>query len=208
MPRTRSANKSTASEQISKNNELLDDNDSSSAPPTSFQGQLTKYEFAASDSALHNDTAQSISAKSLTKRARSTGRGKNVHRSDASFSVGKKRKTSKYAAPSKYAHLSPLVDILEPNLIGVFIGFNPVRAPYTETYSSSTHKINILPGRPNSNCRTRLRASFQSLLEASPFLRPHGSALEARRRQKSPSAILHGQYKYCFPPVQGHSRTR
>jgi len=37
----------------------------------------------------------------------------------------KHRHTSKYADPSKYAHLSPLTDILEPNLIGVFVGFNP-----------------------------------------------------------------------------------
>jgi TDG/mug DNA glycosylase family protein len=37
----------------------------------------------------------------------------------------KRRQSSKYAPPSKYAHLSKLVDIIEPNLIGVFVGFNP-----------------------------------------------------------------------------------
>ncbi|KAH0370247.1 DNA glycosylase, partial [Aureobasidium melanogenum] len=38
----------------------------------------------------------------------------------------KKRKTpSKYAPPSKYQHLSPLTDILAPNLIAVFVGTNP-----------------------------------------------------------------------------------
>jgi mismatch-specific thymine-DNA glycosylase len=38
----------------------------------------------------------------------------------------KKRKApSKYAPPSKYQHLSPLTDILAPNLIAVFIGTNP-----------------------------------------------------------------------------------
>lgn len=37
----------------------------------------------------------------------------------------KKRKASSYADPSKYAHLSPLTDILEPNLICVFVGTNP-----------------------------------------------------------------------------------
>ena len=37
----------------------------------------------------------------------------------------KKRKPSGYAPPSKYAHLAPLVDILEPNLICVFVGTNP-----------------------------------------------------------------------------------
>ncbi|KAM0720627.1 hypothetical protein Q7P37_004764 [Cladosporium fusiforme] len=37
----------------------------------------------------------------------------------------RRRQTSKYAPPSKYAHLKPLVDILEPNLICVFVGTNP-----------------------------------------------------------------------------------
>ena len=41
-------------------------------------------------------------------------------------SPGKKpRQSSRYAPPSKYAHLPKLVDILEPCLIGVFVGFNP-----------------------------------------------------------------------------------
>ncbi|KAF2483511.1 uracil-DNA glycosylase-like protein, partial [Neohortaea acidophila] len=37
----------------------------------------------------------------------------------------RRRESSRYAPPSKYAHLPPLTDILEPNLIGVFVGFNP-----------------------------------------------------------------------------------
>lgn len=37
----------------------------------------------------------------------------------------RKRQSSRYAPPSKYAHLSKLTDVLEPNLICVFIGFNP-----------------------------------------------------------------------------------
>ncbi|KAI5201852.1 DNA glycosylase [Aureobasidium subglaciale] len=38
----------------------------------------------------------------------------------------KKRKApSKYAPPSKYQHLSPLTDILAPDLIAVFVGTNP-----------------------------------------------------------------------------------
>ncbi|KXT03037.1 hypothetical protein AC578_650 [Pseudocercospora eumusae] len=44
----------------------------------------------------------------------------------ASASPAKKRKQSKkYAPPSKYAHLKPLTDILEPKLICIFVGFNP-----------------------------------------------------------------------------------
>lgn len=37
----------------------------------------------------------------------------------------KRRQPSKYAPPSKYAHLPTLVDVLEPNLICVFVGTNP-----------------------------------------------------------------------------------
>ena len=37
----------------------------------------------------------------------------------------RRREASGYAPPAKYAHLSKLVDIIEPNLIGIFVGFNP-----------------------------------------------------------------------------------
>ncbi|KAI9719298.1 MAG: hypothetical protein M1812_003628 [Candelaria pacifica] len=37
----------------------------------------------------------------------------------------KRRSPSKYAPPSKYAHLPPLLDILTPNLHLIFIGVNP-----------------------------------------------------------------------------------
>lgn len=36
-----------------------------------------------------------------------------------------RRQPSKYAPPSKYAHLPTLLDVLEPNLICVFVGTNP-----------------------------------------------------------------------------------
>ncbi|KAF2721310.1 DNA glycosylase, partial [Polychaeton citri CBS 116435] len=37
----------------------------------------------------------------------------------------RKRESSRYAPPSKYAHLPKLLDVLEPNLICVFVGTNP-----------------------------------------------------------------------------------
>lgn len=40
-------------------------------------------------------------------------------------SAKRQRQSSKYAPPAKYAHLSPLQDIMEPNLIAIFVGFNP-----------------------------------------------------------------------------------
>ncbi|CAK3944494.1 G U mismatch-specific DNA glycosylase [Lecanosticta acicola] len=42
-----------------------------------------------------------------------------------SSSKKRKRQSSRYAPPSKYAHLKKLDDILEPDLICVFVGFNP-----------------------------------------------------------------------------------
>ncbi|KAF2215623.1 hypothetical protein CERZMDRAFT_109546 [Cercospora zeae-maydis SCOH1-5] len=47
-------------------------------------------------------------------------------RSTKNLSPAKRQRTStQYAPPSKYAHLSPLTDIMEPSLICVFVGFNP-----------------------------------------------------------------------------------
>ncbi|KAK5726432.1 uracil DNA N-glycosylase Thp1 [Elasticomyces elasticus] len=37
----------------------------------------------------------------------------------------KRRQSSRYAPPTKYAHLPKLLDIIEPNLICVFVGTNP-----------------------------------------------------------------------------------
>jgi len=59
----------------------------------------------------------------LGKRTRKQN-GNNTP-SESSSPAKKRKQSSKYAPPSKYAHLSPLTDILEPNLICVFVGFNP-----------------------------------------------------------------------------------
>ena len=45
--------------------------------------------------------------------------------SPSSSPAKKRRQSSRYAPPSKYAHLPKLLDILEPDLICVFIGTNP-----------------------------------------------------------------------------------
>ncbi|CAK1357322.1 unnamed protein product [Cercospora beticola] len=60
------------------------------------------------------------------KRKSVAGSGQsNPERSQSQSPAKKQRKSSQYAPPSKYAHLSPLTDILAPNLICVFVGFNP-----------------------------------------------------------------------------------
>jgi mismatch-specific thymine-DNA glycosylase len=45
--------------------------------------------------------------------------------SSTARSFKKRKLPSKYAPPSKYQHLSPLTDILAPDLIAVFVGTNP-----------------------------------------------------------------------------------
>ncbi|RMZ67408.1 mismatch-specific thymine-dna glycosylate [Pyrenophora seminiperda CCB06] len=93
-------------------------------PSASFRAQLTKYKYMQSA-----DPENLIPAPTLpvpaTKRARATVTATLESFSEPSPPLKKKRKVGKYADPAKYAHLSPLVDILEPNLICVFVGTNP-----------------------------------------------------------------------------------
>ncbi|EMC98621.1 hypothetical protein BAUCODRAFT_64646 [Baudoinia panamericana UAMH 10762] len=46
-------------------------------------------------------------------------------RQDSPSPSKRRRQSSKYAPPSKYAHLPKLTDILQPNLICIFVGTNP-----------------------------------------------------------------------------------
>lgn len=125
MPRTRSAKPAIPDEALevgSADSDAPETTEVSSAPPpASFMGQLTKYQYDAADVTSRDGTPTSASSQRSTKRTRTTA----ASVSTGSLPSKKKRKSSKYADPSKYAHLSPLVDILEPNLICVFVGTNP-----------------------------------------------------------------------------------
>ena len=92
--------------------------DPTEAAPTSFNGRLTKFQYTSTSTTTENAT--SPSAPPSAKRARTSTVAET-----ASPRAKKKRKASSYADPSKYAHLSPLTDILETNLICVFVGTNP-----------------------------------------------------------------------------------
>ncbi|KAF2649357.1 DNA glycosylase [Lophiostoma macrostomum CBS 122681] len=101
----------------------LSENTSYPSTP-SFKDQLSKYHYA--------DCSKSTQDKSPAPNPRPSKRTRTATDSLAMPSAlssprpkKKKRKPSKYADPSKYAHLSPLTDILEPNLICVFVGTNP-----------------------------------------------------------------------------------
>ncbi|KAH8723252.1 hypothetical protein GQ44DRAFT_761266 [Phaeosphaeriaceae sp. PMI808] len=101
MPRTRSAKAKAAELSAELDHDTALDTDET-AKPTSFQGRLTKFQYA--------------------KRVRPTETNTYETKSTSPPRPKKKRTPSRYADPSKYAHLSPLVDILEPNLICVFVG--------------------------------------------------------------------------------------
>ena len=84
---------------------------------------------------LHNgvkeaDVVQSPSVTAVPQRRPTRKRPQDevVEKSDiskCSSPVKKQRQSASYAPPSKYAHLPKLVDIIEPNLICLFVGFNP-----------------------------------------------------------------------------------
>jgi mismatch-specific thymine-DNA glycosylase len=99
---------------------LAASDDPAEAPSTSFNGRLTEFQYASTSTTTEN--APSAPALPSAKRARTSTTA--VAKTD-SPSAKKKRKASSYADPSKYAHLTPLTDILEPNLICVFVGTNP-----------------------------------------------------------------------------------
>lgn len=95
----------------------------------SFKGQLSKFQYTSVVSASDHDSPKLPVSTRAAKRTRTTVTIATTTADDATTALSpqpkKKRKPSSYAPPSRYAHLSPLVDILEPNLICVFVGTNP-----------------------------------------------------------------------------------
>jgi thymine-DNA glycosylase len=97
----------------------------------SFSGKLQQFQYSTVTSttatvALSVDRSLIAPAKASGKRARKLTLESSENSASASTSPAKKRRaSSKYAPPEKYAHLAPLTDILEPGLICVFVGFNP-----------------------------------------------------------------------------------
>ncbi|KAF3033352.1 hypothetical protein E8E11_003832 [Didymella keratinophila] len=133
MPRTRSKQTETVVETMpSSDNELSDPPATlASPPPASFKGRLAKYSYADSSTKENESLASTrASPRTSTKRSRTatiirTEPSESAPATSSPRLTKKQRKSSKYADPSKYAHLSPLVDILEHNLICVFVGTNP-----------------------------------------------------------------------------------
>lgn len=83
-----------------------------SAPPTTRSPGST---------AMWKDVEPHSPTQSPRKRLRSLSSQTN----SSATNSPKRKVSSGYADPSRYAHLSPLTDVLEPGLLLVFVGVNP-----------------------------------------------------------------------------------
>ncbi|KAL1612841.1 uracil DNA N-glycosylase Thp1 [Paraconiothyrium brasiliense] len=133
MPPNRASKRAkTADEEVSElsapKDQASDTEPTATVPPTpSFKGQLSRFQYNSTIPVSDNASPKSVSVRS-SKRTRADVRVTPT--TDGALTAPspqpqKKRKSSSYAPSSRYAHLSPLVDILEPNLICVFVGTNP-----------------------------------------------------------------------------------
>ncbi|KAG0652342.1 uracil mismatch repair [Hyphodiscus hymeniophilus] len=106
---------------------------SSAVIPASFKGRLNLSDFTFSPKLESNDDSHSHERRQSLRKSSSTlltpptsGPKRKLDGLIPSSSPKKKsRSPSGYAPPSTYAHLPELVDVLEPNLLCVFVGLNP-----------------------------------------------------------------------------------
>ncbi|KAJ4358304.1 uracil DNA N-glycosylase Thp1 [Didymosphaeria variabile] len=123
----------TAEEEVPKlsprKDQASDTEPTATVPTTaSFKGQLLRFQYNSTTSASDDASPKSpVSVRSpkRTRTAVTIAATTDDGLTEPSPRPQKKRKSSSYAPSSRYAHLSPLVDILEPNLICVFVGTNP-----------------------------------------------------------------------------------
>ncbi|KAF2853550.1 hypothetical protein T440DRAFT_476797 [Plenodomus tracheiphilus IPT5] len=110
----------------SSNDPLSSPPESPPSPPSaSFKGRLSKFEFKENVQANAQDCPPKSSSTTASTLPIKRPRPPTSATSASPQPKKQKRKPSKYAPPSKYAHLTPLTDILAPNLICVFVGTNP-----------------------------------------------------------------------------------
>ena len=99
---------------------------STAAQTSTFKSSLQRFRHpGAEDTTPTPDLPPDSSSQRKSSRKRANDYLNDVDATDSTSPAKKRRQSSKYAPPSKYAHLPKLVDILEPNLICAFIGFNP-----------------------------------------------------------------------------------
>jgi len=98
---------------------------SNDAPAATFKTNLERFRHVTNglpDSETTNDTHPRRSSR---KRAIEETIEEQQPVQSSPSPAKRSRPSSRYAPPSKYAHLSKLTDILEPDLVAVFVGFNP-----------------------------------------------------------------------------------
>ncbi|KAI0422825.1 uracil-DNA glycosylase-like protein [Xylaria grammica] len=86
----------------------------------SLQATATPSESASPPAQKRKSESRSRSSKTNSK-----GDGRDDDGKSPSPRKKRNRESSSYAAPSTYAHLSPLIDVITPNLLILFIGLNP-----------------------------------------------------------------------------------
>lgn len=112
--------------------------------PVSFNGKLQQFVF---DDGTPASTILNGMRRQTRRNATLSSKGNADVVKDVKARVTKstsrgKRPSKQYADPSKYAHLKPLTDILEPDLICIFVGFNPGVQTATSGHAYA-HKSNL-----------------------------------------------------------------
>ncbi|PVI06731.1 DNA glycosylase [Periconia macrospinosa] len=112
------------------NPERIDNTNHTNIDPTAtFKGRLSKFQYTSTITLSSNDETSRRTSKRTRINVSATAGAATTPSPDSTSSPREqkkqKRKSSRYADPSKYAHLSPLTDILIPGLICVFVGTNP-----------------------------------------------------------------------------------
>ncbi|KAK4503425.1 hypothetical protein PRZ48_004340 [Zasmidium cellare] len=93
------------------------------ASTAAFKARLERFKHSSGNNPRETTpTAPSPIRRSTRKRDRPDD---NEPTNQTKAPTKRKKSSSKYAPPSTYAHLEPLTDILAPNLITIFVGFNP-----------------------------------------------------------------------------------
>ena len=94
--------------------------------PTAFGQAIKQFEYSSEKVDNGSVDTDTPNYKKTRKRPLTENNDRPLAQEKPSPSPAKKRRqSSKYAPPAKYAHLPKLLDVLEPNLICVFIGTNP-----------------------------------------------------------------------------------
>ncbi|KAK0919762.1 uracil DNA N-glycosylase Thp1 [Friedmanniomyces endolithicus] len=87
-----------------------------------FRGHLERFQYSSSNT---NAEGTSTTPRGVTRKRLLVDNGYDTKSATSPAPAEKRRQSSRYAPPSTYAHLPKLTDILEPNLICIFVGTNP-----------------------------------------------------------------------------------